>query len=134
MQLVLLHDYVAHRDCQDCIRNFYEEDGPNKGQLRIGKDGNPEPRPKGTKPPCRRTGCSCPKGSPENPITLSERNWQAWAFYKRCKLTGRWPDDPIVLEFGVLLEDVLERVREVRQSRLMLTAAVATQASAVTTS
>lgn len=123
MLVVLQHPEVAFRDCQHCLRFVYEEDGPNVGRLRIGRDGNPEPRPRGTYAPCRRPSGSCPKGTPENPIILSERNWQAWDFYKRCKLTGRWPDDPIVLEMGVLLDELLERVRDARMAKLVATGA-----------
>lgn len=131
MQLVLLHPEVAFRDCEHCLKFFYEEDGPNVGKVRIGKDDQPEPRPRGTKPPCRRPDCRCPKGTPENPIELSNRNWKAWEHYRRCKLTGRWPEDEIVLQMGVLLDEVLERVRDTRMLKT-ITAATSTTMAALT--
>jgi hypothetical protein len=38
----------------------------------------------------------CPKGTPENPKNLTEKNWQAYMFNEECVATGIFPDDPVV--------------------------------------
>lgn len=116
---MLLHPEVAFRDCRHCLEFFYEESGPNNGQVRVGKDGHPEPRPPGTQAPCLRIETGCPKGTAEEPIQLTEANWKLWQFYKRCKLTGQWPDDELLLDFSVALQEIEEGVREIKQLRFL---------------
>ena len=118
VQLELLHPEVVNRDCSHCIRFVYEEEGPLIGQVKMWR-GQPLERPPGTVPLCRREGCRCPKGSPENPVVLSPRNRQAFQFHMECRLTGRWPEDALVIERGVLLEQLLRDVDQIQQMKLL---------------
>jgi hypothetical protein len=120
VQIEILHPDLVYRDCDHCQRFFYEEDGPDKGKVRLDRNGEPLDRPPGTSPPCRRSQ-GCPKGTPENQRVLTDYNRKAWDFHKRCKLTGRWPDDELVIQRGVLLEDVLSHIREVQETERMAT-------------
>lgn len=114
MQLELLHPEVAFRNCDDCIKYVFEEEGPLIGQIKMWR-GQPLERPPGTVPLCRREGCKCPKGTPEKPVKLSQRNRQFWQYFKKCKLTGRWPEDDWCLTLATALQDALEEVEQVRR-------------------
>jgi hypothetical protein len=74
--------------------------------------------------PCRlfaagRRQTPCPKGTPENPVQLSEQNELAFAYNRECKATNSFPDDPIVRWFAAIIEQV-EREEEHRQQALLL--------------
>lgn len=56
----------------------------------------PVKRPAGTLPPCRTRENGCPKGTPEEPKSLSDRNWKAWMHYLECRAVGHFPNDAIV--------------------------------------
>ena len=46
-----------------------------------------------------RTPAGCPKGTPENQLSLSPQNWLAFRHYRECQAVGYSPeerDDPIV--------------------------------------
>lgn len=120
MQLEVLHPHVAYRDCNMCLKYFFEEEGALAGQMRVDKQGRPLERPRGTYPMCKTPGQKCPKGTPENQFTLTERNRKLWDFFKRCKLTGKWPEDEWFLSMSVLLEEVLEDIRQAQQIRLSI--------------
>jgi hypothetical protein len=61
------------------------------------------PRPAGALPPCRIAGLGCPKGTPENPLSLSDVNSEAYRHYRECRATGNFPDDPIVRRNAALI-------------------------------
>jgi len=110
-----MHPEVANRDCNDCIKYVYEEDGPQNGERKTWR-GQPLERPPGTVPLCRREGCKCPKGTPENPVTLTAASQKALLFYRRCKLTGQWPDDEIVMEYSIALEELMQGIKQQRMA------------------
>lgn len=65
-------------------------------------------RPAGKFAPCRYPNLGCPKGTPEKPLALNERNAAAVMFWRRCRATGRFPDDPIVAWVAGLIQSVLD--------------------------
>ena len=86
---------VAFRDCLQCQQYVYDEatgrpfEHPPHSKRLV-------PRPDGAPPPCRIAGLGCPKGTPENPLSLSDLNREAYRHYRECRATGSFPDDPIV--------------------------------------
>ncbi len=58
-------------------------------------------------PPCRpqrgRKFVGCPKGTPEEPRSLSRKNQAAYWHYLQCSATGCFPDDPIVRQNAALI-------------------------------
>lgn len=114
MRLLLLHPEVATRDCGRCQKWLYDE---KTGQItqRAGK--NVE-RPAGTFPPCRSlTGC--PKGTPENQRSLSQKNERAYQHYLECKAVGSFPNDPIVRRNAALIRAVEDSVASTKNDILM---------------
>jgi Pyruvate/2-oxoacid:ferredoxin oxidoreductase delta subunit len=91
VKLLLLHPEVATRDCADCQMHVYDE---QTGERAL-HAGRPVVRPAGTQPACR-TCRGCPKGTPENPKSLSSKNMHAYLHYLECQAVGQFPDDPIV--------------------------------------
>lgn len=104
---------VALRDCRLCQKyKFNEESGAMMRQkYATGPDGLglPVERPKNDKPPCRIASLGCAKGTPEQSYGLSSKNWAAYRFHQRCKATGKWPDDGIVMRNAGIIEAALER-------------------------
>lgn len=105
------------RPCSLCEKYSYTAE---KG-LRFDPLGNPYKRPPGVPTPCG----ACPK-VPDHvkewhddyrvlrakAEDMTDENRQAYKFYKQCKATGRFPDDPIVSWYsGIIrnLEDIHAR-------------------------
>lgn len=101
-RLLLVAPHLAARDCGDCQLHVYDETTGRRAQ----HGGRPVPRPAGTEPPCRLPHVGCPKGTPENPNTLSPDNQRAYRFLQECRAIGAFPDDPIVRHHAVLLQRV----------------------------
>ncbi len=110
VELILFHPFVAFRDCEHCQQYLYWEDGEEIGQP-VKRGDNLVKRNIGSLPPCR-TPKGCPKGSPEEPKTLTEKNQAAYQHYRECRATGQFPDDAIVRQNATTirqLEDARER-------------------------
>lgn len=94
---------------------------------KILRNGKPVPRVPGVKLPCEMSvgqpldvrQRACAKVSPDAGIELSDKNWQAYQHYKRCKAVDEFPNDPIVIENAVIISDVLEVQKEIRQNRML---------------
>ncbi len=80
--------------------------------------GNAVQRPPGALPNCQN-GKGCPKGTPEEPVSLHPRNQQAYVHYRQCRATGEFPDDPIVKEHARLIRDVEDHVEQLRLVELI---------------
>lgn len=118
MLLLKRYPQVARRDCQKCHEWLYNE---KTGAIDTTQDGKPIRRPpKGivSVPPCRQKENGCPKGTPENPKTLTRQNQKAYAHYLQCKATGQFPDDPIVKYHAGLIREVEEFIEEARHEHL----------------
>lgn len=102
VQLLLSHPRVAARDCADCQKYVYDE---RTGRRVIHANG-PVIRPVGTQPPCRIQNVGCPKGSPEQPRTLTAENRLVFGHFRQCRATGAFPDDPIVRRNAELIQTV----------------------------
>jgi hypothetical protein len=110
------------RPCSECLQFRFRDNEAVGGppEIRAGKRVR---RLKGEKPPCGR----CPKipefdseglrvpQFPQYAIELSEKNRRAISFHHRCKLTGVWPDDRIVLRNAELIEETERAIRDEEQ-------------------
>lgn len=69
--------------------------------------GRPVPRQKLNPPPCRpmrgRKFVGCPKGTPEEPRSLSRKNVQAYWHYQQCSATGSFPEDALVRQNAAII-------------------------------
>lgn len=108
------HPEVATRDCQTCLQFVFGEDG----RLELDSQGHPIPRAKKSPAPCR-SHMGCPKGTPEEPKSLSERNQRFLREYQIAKLTGRWPDDRWFLELAARVKNVEDTLDRADQERMM---------------
>lgn len=117
VRLALTHPQIAGRDCQHCQRFAYDEltGRPYQNPPRNGKL---IPRPAGNQPPCRIDGVGCPKGNPEHPTDLNERNRQAYRHYLECRAVGSFPDDPIVRRNAALIRAEEDRAETARWTDL----------------
>lgn len=117
----MLHPEVAFRDCQTCLKFAHHESGENFGEVAKDRRGEPLERPPGTYPPCHenRPNDSCPKGRFDNPTEVTPQTWKAFQFHRECKMTGDWPDDRIVRENGIQIEELLDLSRSKRQAELL---------------
>lgn len=73
-----------------------------------GPGGNPLPRQPNNPPPCRpmrgRKLIGCPKGTPEEPRSLSRKNQAAYWHWQQCSAIGSFPDDPIVRQNAAVIQ------------------------------
>jgi hypothetical protein len=99
VRLLLLHPELAQRDCSVCVRYRHDAQG-----LVTLPNGQPIRRFAADPPACRKGGC--PKGTPENPRTLSPDNELCYNHYRRCRATGLWPNDPLVLYHARILSEI----------------------------
>lgn len=111
MQLLLLHPEVATRDCGHCQKFLYDEQTGEPVLNRLD-----EQRERDAEcPPLCRTKKGCPKGTPENPNTLTPDNEAAYQHYRECRAVGEFPDDPVVRRNAELIRDVEDRVQQQRE-------------------
>jgi hypothetical protein len=89
--LETLSPSVAHRDCGECKKWWFNED---TGRI-VERGGKKLLRPLDAVTLCQ-THEGCPKGTPENQKGLSPKNKTAWRHFQECEAVGSWPDDPIV--------------------------------------
>lgn len=54
---------------------------------------------------------------PSSAIELSEKNFRAYHFHRCCRAVGSFPADALVRRHAVIIEDVLQVVAEVKDSR-----------------
>ncbi len=109
----MFHPDVAFRDCQHCLKYIYDE---KTGEAREHRGDFVERLP--TVPaPCRREGC--PKGTPENPKVLSNKNMLAYQHWKECKAVGQFPDDPIVRQNAAIIQEIHDQSKELKQIQMM---------------
>ena len=127
--MLILNPSIANRDCQDCLVHQYDE----KTGLRVlGDDDKPVKRLIGCGDeflaPCRDLRVAdgnkrlriCPKGTPEEPNSLSEDNEACFDHYKECEAVGFWPDDPLVRRNAAVIRDIEKEADERRQEDLQL--------------
>ncbi len=113
MRLILAHPEVAGRSCEDCKRFIYRDTPDSMGEVVRDPNGNPRLRPLNVSTPCHRCP-KIPKGMapiPASAVELSEKNWRAFAHYRRCKAVGRFPVDEIVEYNAAIILGVEESVQ-----------------------
>lgn len=114
---------LARLDCRFCLEHEINEE-----TWEVEKDdrtGEPLKRLGPQYAPCRMHAAGkrtkgCPKGTPEEPLTLSHQNEIAYQFHAECKATGEFPPDPLVRRRAVIIEDVKKFCEEKRQEMLFL--------------
>lgn len=94
------HPTVATRSCDDCRKWEHNE---TDGKRIENQDGTPRLRIIQSTPPCEDER-GCPKGHWREPLELTEQNWQAYVFHRRCKAVNRWPEDEIVELNAAIIE------------------------------
>lgn len=122
--LILRYPEVAARDCEHCKKWVYDEETGRPKTSGVSK----RLVPRGAAPPpCRLSHVGCPKGTPENPRTLSDRNRQAYEHYQECRAVSQFPDDSIVRRNARLIrliEDAVALGRQRSFERLVSTIAM----------
>lgn len=91
-------------DCSDCKKWLSDL---KSGEVKKDRRGQKIPRPatgRGSVPPCEESSTACKKGHWKEPKGLSEKNWQAYIHWLKCKATGIFPDDEIVKDHCMLFE------------------------------
>jgi hypothetical protein len=106
VRLLLTRPELAQRDCGFCQKYRHDDNGlvflPSGGLI-----------PRRDKPACRKKGC--PKGTPEAQKSLSPANLLCYRHYQRCKITGKWPADPLVIYHARIIAEVEREVWEAKQ-------------------
>jgi hypothetical protein len=64
---------------------------------------------------CRDKSRGCPKGSPEEPKTLTDENDLCYEHYRECVAVGEFPDDSVVRRNAAVIRGVLDRVERSHQ-------------------
>lgn len=95
--LELYHPRIAARDCGHCQKFHYDEETgePVRDERATGALGEGGMWYRRSPAPCRLER-GCPKGTPEDPLSLSQKNRRAYEHYQECKATGNFPEDAIV--------------------------------------
>lgn len=108
---MILHPLVATRDCDLCQRDFYDEK-TGKPNMRGGRIIERKEYGTACPPPCRDPKVRCPKGTPEEPKSLTRQNSEAYLHYLECRAVGAFPDDEIVRRNARVIRDVEDRLKE----------------------
>ena len=66
--------------------------------------------------PCRDPRRGCPKGTPEEPRTLTPENEMCYQHYLECRAVRQWPDDSVVRRNAAIIRDVEERVAKGKET------------------
>lgn len=97
----------ANRSCKHCKLWYYNEETG----LPILRGGRLQPRDGVT---LCQTPAGCPKGTPENPKSLSPKNRLAWNHFRGCAATNTFPDDPIVQRNARLIRKTMAQAEKKR--------------------
>ena len=107
----MLYPEVANRSCGHCLDYEYDEE---TGKVREFNGRLVKRHPK-FPAPCRDAKQGCYKGTPENPNTLSDRNLRAYRHWKECRAVNCFPDDGIVRNNAVLIQDAIDKCDEIKR-------------------
>jgi hypothetical protein len=109
--------HIAFRSCTHCQTYVYDETTGLPFE-HPPHSGRPVPRPTSAPPPCRIAGIGCPKGTPENPRTLTVQNLEAFQYDRECRAVGQFPDDPLVRRHAAQIRAAEESIAASPGSRL----------------
>lgn len=104
VQLEIAYPRLANVDCRFCQKYWHD---PLSGQT-YRRGGEPVHRPADAPLLCQ-THQGCPKGTPEDPQTLSLKNRAAFEFHRLCSAVRIWPDDPIVKRNALVIGEALQK-------------------------
>lgn len=105
VSLEVRHPHLAKVTCDQCRDWWFD---PIEGTTVKDQDGNAARRESRDDVLCN-TLTGCPRGHFTNPVSLSDKNRQAWRHFQECDAVGRFPDDPMVAFNASVIRDVLER-------------------------
>ena len=104
--LLLRHPKLAKRSCEICKEYLFDED---TRLISLGRDNQPERRKDYggdlVCPPMCKTPKGCPKGTPENLLTLNKINEQCYEHYQECVAVNQFPDDPVVRRNAAIIRE-----------------------------
>lgn len=86
------------------------------GNIDLGRDLQPEERIFATPPMCQTTD-GCPKGTPENPRSLTDANECCYQHYLECKAVGEFPDEPVVRRNAAAIREIEEKFARYEQQK-----------------
>jgi hypothetical protein len=113
--LLVRHPKIAAMDCRLCEKYIVND----LWDFEIGRDGHLEERLQDCGPSflaaCRDPRRGCPKGSPEQPKTLSPANQICFEHFKECSAVGQFPDDSVVKRNAAAIREVLDSVKRSRE-------------------
>ncbi len=122
MRLLLRHPRIAEMNCELCQKYVVNH---NTWTFEKGRDGKPELRLLNCGPsflaPCRDPERGCPKGSPENPKSLTAENELCYEHYRECEAVGEFPDDSVVRRNAAVIRGVIESVTRLREVEFQTT-------------
>lgn len=99
VRLLLSRPELAYRDCKFCQQFEHDDNGPLLiFDLPLAR----------RRPPACRTSRGCPKGTPDDQLSLTPANLLCVQHYRHCKAVGRFPRDPLV-EFHARVISEIER-------------------------
>ena len=114
--MILSDPQVAFRDCGHCQKYVYDEE-TGKPELSPPKTGKPIRRAGKNKAPCLSSK-GCPKGTPENPKSLTKQNSAVYRHYRECRAVNHFPDDDWVRHHAALITEIEEHAGRMRELRL----------------
>lgn len=66
--------------------------------------------------PCRDPSRGCPKGTPENPNTLTEANRRCYDHYQERVAVNSFPNDPLVRQNARIIKSMIDHVVDLRET------------------
>ena len=111
--MVAIHHPAWDRSCEACVKYLPKEDGTYlRDRLTLQlleRTREPTPCHKCPKVPLavRTSGVAC-EVMRESACDLTDRDRKAWAFYRKCRAVGRFPEDPVVEWYSEILRAVYD--------------------------
>lgn len=122
MALLRRHPEVATRSCAHCQKWRYDE---ATGRVAEDAFGQKIPRYNGERLPCHFTPSTCPKGTPDAGIELSDINWQVYLHNRECAAVGDFPNDEVVRRNAAIIFEVEQQIRDQMQWQFLKTLVLA---------
>lgn len=113
VRLLAKFPHLRGNTCDECQLYVYD---PERGQFEVDAAGERFRRFPEDELACKTYG-GCPNGTPEYPLSLSEKNRRALVHYQECAAVGRFPDDAIVRRNAAVIRAALEDMAFERNRR-----------------
>ena len=113
IRLEILNPKLSRTTCKYCQENWFDPIDCTTAE-RGGK-----PIPRTDEPLLCQTKEGCPRGTPEKPNALSDKNRLAYRSFLEDRATGLRSADPIVRKNAAIIESVLRRIERERSNRAL---------------